>query len=141
MDPNLKLSQDDGEILDDPSQYRWLIGRLLYLTITRPDLSYSVNRLTQFMATPRVPHLQAALRVLEYVKSNVGQGLLFPSSYSTELRGFADSDWASCPDNRKSISGYCFFIGDSLISWKSKKQHIVSRSSAEAEYRYGQCYL
>ena len=104
-------------------------------TNTRPDFSYSVNYLSQFMATLRVPHLQAALRVLEYAKNIIGQGLLFPSFSFVELRGFTDSDWVSCPDNRKSISGYCFFIGDSLVLWKSKKQNTVSRSSKEAKYR------
>ncbi|XP_024022993.1 uncharacterized protein LOC112092056 [Morus notabilis] len=121
MDGDVKLSQNDGEALEDPSQYRRLIGKLLYLTITRPDLSYSVNRLSQFLANPKVTHWQAACRVLRYLKGT--------------LKAFADSYWATCLDTRKSISGFCVFIGDSLVSWKSKKQQTVSRSSTEAEYR------
>ncbi|XP_061375946.1 uncharacterized mitochondrial protein AtMg00810-like [Gastrolobium bilobum] len=117
MEVNLKLSSQDGDLLSDPTPYRRLIGRLLNLTITRPDLSFAVNHLSQFMAHPRVPHLQAAYRILAYVKATIGQ------------------DWASCPDSRRFVSGFCVFLGASLISWKSKKQHTVSRSSAEAEYR------
>ena len=135
MDPNLKLSQEDSNLLDDPLRYRRMIGKLLYLTITRLDLSYSVNRLSQFLANPRVPHFQAAYHVLEYIKSTVDQGLFFSTTSCVQLKAFADADWAACPDTRQSISGFCVFIGGSLVSWKSKKQHTISRSSAKAEYR------
>ena len=80
MEPNLKLSKKDGDLVVDPSTYRQLIGKLLYLTITRPDLSYLINHLSQFLATPRTAHLQAAFRVLKYIKRTPGQGMFFPSN-------------------------------------------------------------
>lgn len=106
MDPNLKLSQEEGDLLEDHFMYKWLIGKPLYLTITRPDLSYSMNRLSQFPAKPRVPQLQAAHHILQYIKSIVGQGIYFSSSSSVELKGFANSNWATCLDTRKSIRAF-----------------------------------
>ena len=135
MDPNLKLTATDGDPLPDSSQYRRLIGRLLYLTISRPDITFAVNKLSQFMSNPLTPHLSVVHHLLRYLKSTPGQGILFSSKSSIRLQGYADADWGTCPDSRKSISGFCMFLGDSLISWKSKKQSTVARSSAEAEYR------
>ncbi|KAL5557871.1 hypothetical protein UlMin_034082 [Ulmus minor] len=135
MKPNLQLSLEDGENVSDVSMYRRLIGRLLYLTLTRPDISYAVNRLSQFLSKPKVPHLLAAQRVLRYLKRVPGQGLFYPADSSLQLTAFTDSDWARCPDSRRSVTGFCVFLGHSLVSWKSKKQPIVSRSSVEAEYR------
>ncbi|KAK9939067.1 hypothetical protein M0R45_015776 [Rubus argutus] len=135
VDQGLSLTQADGSLLIDPSQYRRLVGRLIYLTITRPDLVYAVHILSQFMDKPRQPHLEAAHKVLRYVKQTPGQGILLPSTGSLELRAFCDADWARCRDTRRSVSGYCMFLGNAPVSWKTKKQNTVARSSAEAEYR------
>lgn len=148
---NMKLSAEDGELLDDLSSYRRMIGRLLYLTITKPDFSYSVNRLSQFLANPRSPYLKTAQRILQYIKKSPGLSLFFPSYSDIQLKAFAetnfpneaqvklkvftDADWGVCPDTRRSIFCFGVFLGNSLISWKSKKQHTMSRSFAEAEYR------
>ncbi|PKI43274.1 hypothetical protein CRG98_036360 [Punica granatum] len=134
MEQNHRLSSESSTLLDDPGQYRRLVGRLLYLTITRPDLTYSVQILLQFMQAPHQSHWDAAIRVLRYVKQSPGQGI-FIGPQSLELTAFCDSDWASCPMTRRSITGYFVSIGGSPISWKTKKQTTVSRSSAEAEYR------
>lgn len=108
---------------------------MIYLTITRPDNSYSVHILSQFLASPRDCHLQAAYKVVRYLKSTLGQGILLSSSSPLQLIAYSDADWGSCPQSRQSLTGYCVTIGNSLISWKAKKQPTVSRSSAEAEYR------
>lgn len=135
MDFKLKHSAHDNNYLSDPAPYRRLIGKLMYLTVTRPDITFAVNTLAKFMHKPDHSHFNAAHWVLRYLKGSIGQGLLYSSSSDLRLKGFSDSDWASCVDTRRSVTGYCMFLGDSLISWRSKKQATVSRSSAEAEYK------
>ncbi|XP_028782965.1 uncharacterized protein LOC114739076 [Neltuma alba] len=135
MDPHLRLSKDKGQPLSDPQLYRKLIGRLQYLTTTRPDPSFATQQLSQFMSDPRDIHLQAAHRVLTYLKSSPAASLFLSLTSDLKSRSFGDSDWTSCIDTRRSVTGFAVFIGSSLISWKAKKQSTVSRSSSEAEYR------
>ncbi|XP_010424680.1 PREDICTED: uncharacterized protein LOC104709822 [Camelina sativa] len=132
---NLLLSRTSGELLPDKEMYRSLVGRFMYITITRPDITFAVNKLCQFSSAPRTSHLTAAYQVLQYIKGTVGQGLFYSAEPALSLKAFADSDYASCPDRRRSTTGFTMFLGSSLISWRSKKQHTISRSSAKAEYR------
>ncbi|XP_058068521.1 uncharacterized mitochondrial protein AtMg00810-like [Magnolia sinica] len=125
MEQHLKLNTQDGDFLPDPGLYRRLVGCLIHLTITRPDIVYAVNTLSQFMHAPRVPHMTAATRVLCYIKSCPGQGIFFPSSNSTHVAAYTDSDWASCPTTRCSTTGYFIQLGTSPISWRTKKQNTV----------------
>jgi hypothetical protein len=96
MEQNLKLNPTDGDLLKDPTHYRRLVGKLIYLTITRPEITFTVNVLSQFMQMPRRPHLDSVYRLLRYLKGSPGQGLLFPSKNDMKLTGFCDVDWAGC---------------------------------------------
>lgn len=100
MEQNLKLTNIDGELISDHSCYRRLVGRLIYLTITRPDISYAVNILSQFMNRPRQPHFDVVTRLLRYLKGTPGQEILLSAQYDILIRAYCDSDWASCPDTR-----------------------------------------
>ncbi|XP_017979725.1 PREDICTED: uncharacterized mitochondrial protein AtMg00810-like [Theobroma cacao] len=136
IDYNVKLRKvSKEEEVTDPTKYRQLVGKLLYLTFTRPDICYVVQNLAQFMDKPTVEHHMAAQRVLKYLKGAPGQGILMKRDSNLKISAYCDSDWTGCPDTRKSVTGYCVFIGESLVAWKSKKQQIVARSSTEAEYR------
>ncbi|CAM8956126.1 unnamed protein product [Rhodiola kirilowii] len=135
METKHGLGLSSAPLLPDASVYRRLIGRLIYLTITRPDLSFPVHVLSQFMQSPNEDHLRAAHRVLRFIKLAPAQGLLFPTDSPLCLTAYCDADWASCPTTRRSVSGFCMMLGSSLISWKTKKQVVIARSSAESEYR------
>ncbi|CAM8915811.1 unnamed protein product [Rhodiola kirilowii] len=135
MDMKHKLSLSKAPLLADPLEYRQLVGKLIYLTITRPDLAYPVHVLSQFMQQPTTEHLQAVHKVLRFIKGAPAQGLLFSSKSDLALTAFCDADWASCPITRKSVTGYCITLGSCAVSWKRKKHPVISRSSAESEYR------
>jgi len=132
-----KFDFSDSPPLDDPRIYREIIGSLIYImTCTRPDLSYVITKLSQYMNNPNQAHLNLARNVLRYLKGSIDERLYFrKSSEPLRIFGFCDSDWGGSED-RKSLSGYCFRLSkdSSLISWKTKKQNVVSLSSCEAEY-------
>ena len=135
MVSSLKLSAHGDSAFPDPSLYRSVVGGLQYATITRPDIAYAVNKVAQFMHTPLESHWKAVKRILRYLGGSLHHGLRFHKVNDFRLLAFCDSDWGSDTDDRKSTSGFCIYLGSNLISWSSRKQHAVSRSSTEAEYR------
>jgi histone deacetylase 1/2 len=110
------------------------VGGLQYLTLTRLDLAFSVNKICQFFHAPTTAHWTAVKRIMRYVKDTVGFGITFQPTSSTLLSTFSDADWACCPDDRRSTGGFAIFIGPNLVSWNARKQATVSRSSTEPEY-------
>ena len=135
MDPNVKLVPGQEKSLGDPRRYRRLVGKLNYLTITRPDLSFPVSVFSQFLQSPCDSHWDVVIRILRYIKSTSGQGVLYDNRGHTQVVGYTDTDWVGSPTDRHSTSGYYVFFSGNLISWKSKKQDVVVRSSVEAKYR------
>ena len=134
VDTQAKLSAAMGDLMADPTAYRSLAGVLQYLTFTRPDLTYAVQQICLHMHDPRESHLAALKRLLRYVRGTVDLGLVLHCSSSVELVVYTDTDWAGYPNTRRSTFGYAVFLGGNLVSWSSKRQPVVSRSSAEAEY-------
>ncbi|XP_060669859.1 uncharacterized mitochondrial protein AtMg00810-like [Ziziphus jujuba] len=132
-----QLSAHEGDLLTNLEEYRSIVGALQYLTITRPEITFSVNKLCQFVHSPITSHWNACKRLLRYLNGTIHYGLHFkvPDMNKIVFHAFTDSDWASCPDDRRSCSGYCVFLGPNVISWSARKQHVVARSSTEAEYR------
>uniref|UniRef100_A0A2N9FEM3 CCHC-type domain-containing protein n=1 Tax=Fagus sylvatica TaxID=28930 RepID=A0A2N9FEM3_FAGSY len=135
LEMNARLTPLDGTPLSDATLYRQLVGSLVYLTVTRPDIAHAVHLVSQFLSAPHSTHYAAVLHILRYIKGTMFHGLHFSAHSTLDLCAYSDADWAGDPTDRRSTTGFCFFLGDSLISWRSKKQHIVSRSSTEAEYR------
>ena len=116
MEQNVKLRPDVGDVLEDPTMYRKIVGSLIYATLTRPDMSHDVGVLSQFMQVPRKPHLDVAHRVLCYAKSMLNYGLFYAHGVDVEVFGYTDADWASCAYDRRSTSGYVFSFGSGAVS-------------------------
>jgi histone deacetylase 1/2 len=120
---------------EDSTKYRSIVGGLQYLTLTRPDLAFSVNKVCQFLHAPTTAHWTTVKRIMRYVKDTMSIGITFQPSTSTLLSVFSDADWTGCLDDRRFTGGFAVFLGPNLISWSARKQATVSRSSTEAEYK------
>ncbi|GJY75463.1 ribonuclease H-like domain-containing protein, partial [Tanacetum coccineum] len=134
VDTESKLGSG-GVPVSDHSLYCSLAGGLQYLTFSCPDISYAVQHVCLHMHDPPNPHFAALKRVLRYIRGTLDFGLQLYTSSTGSLVAYSDVDWVGCPSTRHSTSGYCVFMGDNLLSWSSKRQHTLSRSSVEAEYR------
>ncbi|XP_022863020.1 uncharacterized protein LOC111383174 [Olea europaea var. sylvestris] len=131
---NLKLPLD-GDPISDVGQFQRLVGRLIYLTITRPDISYAVSLISRFMYSPRVAHMDVVNRILHYLKGSHGRGIWMRKNGHSLITAYTDADWASSTIERRSTTRYCTFVEGNLVTWRSKKQNVVARSSAKVEYR------
>jgi hypothetical protein len=134
IEQNLHLVKEGGSPVDK-EQYQRLVGRLIYLSHTRPDIAFAVSLVSQYMHDPKKQHMEAVMRIIRYLKGCPGKGLLYKSNGSLQVDCYTDADWAGSLDDRRSTSGYCTFLGGNLITWRSKKQSVVARSTAEAELR------
>ena len=122
---NEKLRQDDGSKKSDASLYRSLVGSLLYLTSTRPNIIFDASLLSRYMQSPTLNHMGAAKKVLRYLQGTLDYEILYQPMKDSKLVGFSDSDWAGCLDDIRSTSSYVFSLGSGICSWSSKKQKIV----------------
>ncbi|KAK9924142.1 hypothetical protein M0R45_032529 [Rubus argutus] len=144
IEMNHRLGIYPDQVLTDKGRYQRLVGRLIYLSHTRPDIAYAVSVVSQFMHCPSEEHMDAVFRILRYLKMAPGRGLLFGKNDELEVIGYTDADWAGDKTDRRSTSGYFTFVGGNLVTWRSKKQKVVARSSAEAEFRsmaHGVCEM
>jgi hypothetical protein len=132
---NQKLGEYPDQEPTNKERYQRLVGKLIYLSHTRPDISYAVSVVSQFMHCPSKDHMDAVVRILRYLKSAPGKGLMFSKNDHLDIEGYTDADWAGNLSDRKSTSGYFTFVGGNLVTWRSKKQKVVALSSAKAKFR------
>ncbi|XP_019097449.1 PREDICTED: uncharacterized protein LOC109131215 [Camelina sativa] len=133
----LELQKVKGQedMFDNPTFFRSLVGKLQYLTLTRPDIQYAVNLVCQRMHSPTVADFSLLKRIIRYIKGTIDHGLSFSQNTDSTLRAYSDSDWGGCQSTSRSTGGFCTFLGSNIISWSAKRQPSVSRSSTGAEYR------
>jgi hypothetical protein len=130
MDSTKKIEAGHDITLVDKGRYQRMVGRLIYLSHTRPDIGFSVNVVIQFMNNPIEEHMEAVNRILRYLKMTLERGLLYKKGGNRNVEIYSDTDWAGDILDRRSTSGYCSYVWGNLVTWKSKKQQVVSRSSA-----------
>ncbi|XP_074352878.1 secreted RxLR effector protein 161-like [Apium graveolens] len=135
LELNVTYSKTDGSPISDPTLYRSIVGSLVYLTVTRPDIAHAVQLVSQFVSDPRRLYFTTVHCIIRYLCSTPARGMFFLNTSPLDLRAFSDASYVGCPDTCRSTTGYCIFLGSSLLSWKSKKQSTISKSSTEAEYR------
>ncbi len=126
LEQNVKLNADGGDLVEDTTMYIRIVGNLIYMTITRPNLNYVVGMVSQFMQTPRKPHLDAMRRILRYIKHTLQCGIFYEAKNQLQVHGFMDVNWAGNVSNKRSTSGFMFSFGIGAISWSSKKQLTVA---------------
>lgn len=135
IEHNVKLQPAKPEEVKNREQFQRLVGRLIYLSHTRPDIAFAVSVVSQFMHSPGPEHFETAYRILKFLKGTPGRGLMFEKWNHLQIEVYTDVDWAGSLTNRRLTSGYCTFVRGNLVTWRSKKQSLVARSSAEAEFR------
>ena len=134
MAPGVHLTRE-GELFEDPERYRRLVGKLNYLTVIRPDIAHLISVVSQYMSSPTVDNWAAIEHILYYLKGALGRGILYSNHGHNRVECFTYADWAGSKEDRRFTSSYCVFVGGNLVLWKSTNQGVVSRSSAESEYR------
>ena len=134
MAPGIHLTRE-GETFEDPERYRRPVGKLNYLTVTRPDIAHSASVVSQYISATTVDHWVVVEQILCYLKGVPGRGILYSNHGHNRVECFTDIDWAGSKEDRRSTSGYRLFVSGNLVSWKSKKQGVVSRLSTKSKYR------
>ena len=133
--PNIKLLPSKDNEVKDKERYQRLVGRLVYMSHTHPDIAFAISMVSQFMHACGQQHFDIVYRILRYLKGSPGRGLLFKGCGHLQVEAFTDADWAGSVVDRRSTSGYCTFVGGNLVTWRSKKQNVAARSSAEVEFK------
>ena len=131
---NHRLGEYSDQVSADKVRYQRLVGKLIYLSHTRLDIAYAVNVVSQFMHNPSEDHMGVVIRILRYLKSSPGKGLMFSENVHLNIEGYTNADWAGNILDRNSTSGYFTFMGGNLVTWRSKKQKVVALSSVEVEF-------